>query len=153
MDIEFAVIADYASTTSDNKLVVGGIFDTIYAQEMPASHPFMALAIRVRAHPGEAGRHAVMVRLVDPDGTEVIQALDAPFEIGGVDPLEGATADLVLQLAGVPLETFGRHSFDVFIDGRFEKGIMLSVRRAPEPSADEPEMPADPFEDEGLADL
>jgi hypothetical protein len=152
MDIEFAVIADYAATTNENKLVVGGIFDTIYAPETPATHPFMALAIRVHAHPGEAGRHAVMVRLVDPDGTEVIQPLDAPFEIGGVDPLEGGTADLVLQLSGVPFETFGRHSFDILVDGRFEKSVALSVRKAPEAPGDEG-LPADPFEGEGLPDL
>jgi Family of unknown function (DUF6941) len=146
MEIEFAVIADYATTTSENKLVIGGIFDTVYAPDMPAQHPVMALALRVRAHPGEEGRHAITVRLVDPDGAEVVQPLEAPFEIGVGDQLEGGTADLVLQLNGVPFETFGRHSFDIFVDGRFEKGVMLSVRRAPTgpPGG---EMPADPFED------
>jgi hypothetical protein len=152
MEIEFAVIADYAATTNENKLVVGGIFDTIFASEVPANHPFMALAVRVHAHPGEVGRHAVTVRLVDPDGTEVIQPLQAPFEIGGMDPLEGGSADLVLQLSGVPLRTFGRHSFDILIDGRFEKGVKLNVRRNPDAPTDE-QLPADPFEGEGLPEL
>jgi hypothetical protein len=135
MDIEFAVIADYAATTNENKLVIGGIFDTLYAREMPASHPFMVLALRVRAHPGEAGHHQVVVRLVDPDGAEVIQPLEAPLEIGGLDPLEGGTADLVLHLAGVPFGTFGRHGFDILLDGRFERSVQLTVRQAPpEPS-------------------
>lgn len=145
MEIEFAVIADYATTTSDNKLVIGGIFDTVYAPDMPAQHPVMALALRIRAHPGETGTHQVTVRLVDPDGNEVIQPLEAPVEIGAGDPLEGGTADLVLTLNGVPFETFGRHSYDIFVDGRFEKGVTLSVRRAPTGPVDD-EMPADPFE-------
>ena len=47
-----------------------------------------------------------------------------------MDPLEGGTTDLVLQLAGVPFQTFGRHSFDVSVDDRFERGVPLSVRSA-----------------------
>ena len=52
MDLDFAVIADYAATTTDGKLMIGGIFDTIWVNEVPAVQPFMSVVLRLRAHPG-----------------------------------------------------------------------------------------------------
>ena len=131
MDLELAVIADYAANTSDGKLVIGGIFDTIWVQELPAVQPFMAVVMRIRAHPGEEGGHDVRVRLVDPDGHEVIEGLDAPLMLAELDPLDGGTAQMILQLAGVQFENHGRHSIDLFLDGRFERSLPLFVRKAP----------------------
>ena len=131
MDLDFAVIADYAANTSDGKLVIGGIFDTVWAQELPAVQPFMAVVLRIAAHPGEEGGHDVRVRLVDPDGHELIGPMEAPIMFAELDPIDGGTAQLILQLAGVTLPSAGRHSVDVFLDGRFERSVALFVREAP----------------------
>jgi hypothetical protein len=136
MDLDFAVIADYATNTNDGKLIVGGIFDTIWVPEVPAVQPFMTVVLRIQAHPGEEGGHQVRVRLVDPDGHEVIGALEAPILFAELDPIDGGTAQLILQLAGVTLNSEGRHGIDVFLDGRFERTIALFVRRAPAPPAE-----------------
>ena len=133
MDLDFAVIADYAATTTDGKLMIGGIFDTIWVNEVPAVQPFMSVVLRIRAHPGEEGGHEVRVRLVDPDGHEVIEGLDAPLMLAELDPLDGGTAQLILQLVGVELGSEGRHGVDVFLDGRFERTVDLFVKKAPAP--------------------
>lgn len=135
MDLDFAVIADYAANTSDGKLVVGGIFDTIQTAELPAVQPSMAVILRIRAHPGEEGGHEVRVRLVDPDGHDIIAGLEAPILFTELDPLDGGTAQLVLQLAGLSFASTGRHGLDVFLDGRFERTIPLYIRKAPAPTA------------------
>jgi hypothetical protein len=136
MDLDFGVIADYAANTNDGKLVIGGIFDTIWVTEFPAIQPFMTVVLRIRAHPGEEGGHEVRVRLVDPDGRDVITSLEAPIMFAELDPLDGGTAQLVLQLAGVELGSAGRHAVDVFLDGRFERTIALFVRKRPTPEAE-----------------
>jgi hypothetical protein len=130
MEIEFAVLADYAANTDEGKLVVAGIFDSVYAPQLPVHHPMMAVAMRVRAHPGEEGPHDVRVRIVDPDGREVVPPMDAHVVFESLDPLDGGTAQLVMQIMGTPLSVPGRHSVDVLIDGRFEKSIPLVVRVA-----------------------
>ncbi len=141
MDVEFAVLADYAANTQEGKLVIGGIFDTIFAGDMPVSHPMMALALRLHAHPGEEGAHTVRVRLVDPDGHDVIQALEAPMNLSGLDTVDGGSADMVLQMAGVTFTTMGRHSFDIFVDNRFERSVTLFLKPVPQPGAAEPPNP------------
>jgi hypothetical protein len=128
MEIEFAVIADYAANTDAGKLVVAGIFDSIFAPQLPVHHPTMAVAMRIRAHPGEEGGHDVRVRIVDPDGREVVPAMDAHVVFESMDPVEGGTAQMVMQIMGTPFSMTGRHSVDVLIDGRFEKSIPLIVR-------------------------
>jgi len=130
MDLDFAVIADYASNTNDGKLVIGGIFDTIWVNEFPAIQPFMTVVLRIRAHPGEEGGHEVRVRLVDPDGRDVITSLDAPIMFAELDPIDGGTAQMVLQLVGVELASEGRHAVDVFLDGRFERSVALFIKKA-----------------------
>ncbi len=132
MDIDFALIADYATNSQDGKLIIGGVFDNIYARELPVTHPMMALALRLHAHPGEGGPHLVRVRLVDPDGHDVVQPLEAPMDLEGLDPVDGGSADMVLQMAGVTFGVFGRHSFDIFIDNRFERSVTLHLRPVPE---------------------
>jgi len=136
MDLDFVVIADYASTTNDGKLIVGGIFDAIWIQELPAVQPFMTVVLRIQAHPGEEGGHQVRVRLVDPDGHEVIGALEAPIVFAELDPIDGGTAQIILELVSVTLATEGRHGIDVFLDGRFERTTALFVRKAPAPPAE-----------------
>lgn len=137
MDIEFAVIADYAANTDEGKLIVGGIFDTIFVRELPANHPVMVIALRLHAHPGEEGGHDVRVRIVDPDGAEIVPPMDAHVQIESLDPVDGGSAQLVMQLMGVPLAKAGGHGVDILIDGRFEKSVPLSVRVAPQqPSVD-----------------
>jgi hypothetical protein len=130
MEIEFAVIADYAANTDEGKLIVAGIFDSIYAPQLPVHHPTLAVAMRLRAHPGEEGVHEVLVRIVDPDGGEVVPPMEAHVAFESMDPLEGGTAQMVMQVMGTPLAMTGRHSVDVLIDGRFEKSIPLVVRVA-----------------------
>jgi len=68
MEIDLAVIADYAAVSGDGKLVVAGIFDRITAADMPAVHPMMALAFRVTTDPGPSSTHSVEVHLADPEG-------------------------------------------------------------------------------------
>ena len=128
MDVEFAVLADYAAGTNDGKLVVGGIFDTLHVARLPASHPLMTVAVRIRAHPGEEGSHRVRVRVVDPDGEEIVPSMDAEVTLPTLDPSEGGTAQIVMQIAGARFAKAGRHGVDVFVDGRFERTILLSVQ-------------------------
>ena len=126
MNVELALLADYAAVTQEGKLVAAGIFDRLNPPELPWQHPTMFIALRVHFHPGEEGGHKLKLRLVDPDGKEIV-ALDADTTVGVGDPVEGSSMQLVLSLNGIPFKTVGRHAFDVFLDGRYEHTVPLTV--------------------------
>ena len=65
MQVTLAVLADWAATTVHGKLVIAGVFETINAPALPATHPMMALALRLAADPGESSNHRLTLRLVD----------------------------------------------------------------------------------------
>lgn len=130
MNIELALLADYAAVTKEGKLIAAGIFDRISPPQLPWHHPTMSVALRVHFHPGEEGGHKISIRLVDPDGTQIV-SLDGGATVAAMHPVEGSTAQLVFTLNNVPFKVFGRHSFDVFLDGRYEQAIPLSVVERP----------------------
>lgn len=126
MNVELALLADYASVSRDGKLTAAGIFERLGPPELPWQHPTMHLALRIHYHPGEEGDHQVKIRLVDPDGVEVV-ALDADATVDKLDPIEGGGAQIVLSLNNVPFKKGGRHAFDIFLDGRYEHTVPLLV--------------------------
>ena len=83
MELKLAVLADYATTTDQGKLVLGGVFDTLMMQRFPGVHPQMAVAIRLAAGPDEGNNHHVTVRLLDPRGNDVIPAMEGDLEVPG----------------------------------------------------------------------
>jgi len=126
VNVELALLADYAAVTKDGKLIAAGIFDRLIPPQMPWHHPTMFIALRVHFHPGEEGDHKIKIRLVDPDGQEIV-ALDTDASVATGDPLEGANMQLVLSLNNVPFAALGRHAFDIFLDGRYEHTVPLVV--------------------------
>jgi hypothetical protein len=136
VNIELALLADYAAVTKEGKLVAAGIFDLLTPPTLPWQHPTMFVALQVHFHPGEDGSHKIKLRLVNPDGAEIV-ALDADVNVGAGDPVEGSKMQLVLSLNNIPFQVNGRHAFDVFLDGRYEHTVPLRVIRKPA-SADTP---------------
>ncbi|MCL4553863.1 MAG: hypothetical protein M1617_07190 [Actinobacteria bacterium] len=131
MQVTLAVLADWAATTDQGKLVIAGVFETINAPALPATHPMMALALRLAADPGESSNHRLTLRLVDPDGDEVIPALDGDISFGEIHPQEGGRAQVILNMPGVLFSKAGAHSLEVLVDGRLEHSIDLFVRLTP----------------------
>ncbi len=131
MRVATALVADYAAQTNDGKLIVAGIFDTLFCLgDVPFRHSHMAVAIRIHLHPGETPKHQIRMKLVDPDGLDIVPELEGEFEVPMVDPTAGASAQFVLNLENVEFRVVGRHSFDIFIDGRFEESVPLTVSPA-----------------------
>ena len=126
MEVEHAILADYAATTNDGKLIVAGIFSALFMGQFPNPHPHMALALRIHIQPGEAPKHALVIRLVDADGNAVLE-VDGQVEVDHVEGKEGAYAQVVLALNNVVFPKAGPYSFDVLINGRFEHRVPLAV--------------------------
>jgi hypothetical protein len=134
VNVQLALLADYASVSMDGKMSVAGIFDRLVVHELPWHHPTMFIALRILFHPGEEGDHGIKIRFVNADGREII-GLAADVTVKAVDPVDGGTTQLVLSMNNVPIATAGRYAFDVFFDGRYEHTVPLVVERGELPEA------------------
>src|SRR5881398_1900168 len=72
MYLDFAVIADYALVDQAGKLSVLGIFQHIWVQQFPATHPRLHLVLRLKGKRTEVGEHHVQIRLLDEQDTEIL---------------------------------------------------------------------------------
>jgi hypothetical protein len=134
MEIDFAVVADYAAVTSDGKLVVAGIFDRITAPDMPAVHPTMALAFRVTTDPGSPSVHRVEVHLVGPDGADVLPPFHGEMRAFSADAASPRGAQYVLSLPGVRFQQWGLYTVQVAIDGQLLRTVPFRIVQPPMPS-------------------
>lgn len=130
MEVDLALLADHAVVTDDRKLVIVGVFKAIRVRAFPALHPKMSLALRLTARlPGEPGelRHAVLIRMIDPDGHDIVPSVTADIRLehrgGGAE----ASLPIVLHIPTVELKTPGPHSVDVFIDKVFQERVLFTV--------------------------
>ncbi len=116
MNIDFAVLADYALVDQHGKLSVLGIFQHVWVQSFPAVHPRTHLVIRVRGRRTEVGNHPVRIRFVDEGGNELVGG-EGAIQFGeppaGVTEIE-AGAVLVFD---VPLPRPGHYAFEILLDG------------------------------------
>lgn len=129
MRVDLALLADYAEVTQrGGKLVACGIFDRITLADLDAVHPHMALALKLACDPGEEPVHHLSVRLVDPDGADVVPVMEGDVQVQGETDGD-ASVNLILDLNLVKFNIAGPHSFDVFLDGRLERQVPLTVER------------------------
>jgi len=127
MRVDLALLADYAEVSQrGGKLMVCGIFDRISLGDLNAVHPHMALALKLVSEPGEDPDHDLVVRLVDPDGTDVVASMEGHVEVKDEGRGE-ASVNIILDLNLVKFASHGPHSFDIFLDGELEKQVPLMV--------------------------
>jgi hypothetical protein len=132
MRVDLALLADYAEVSQrGGKLIVCGIFDRIALVDPDAVHPHMALALKLVSDPGEERAHHLTVRLVDPDGVDVVAPMEGEVEFKGEDGAE-ASVNLILDLNLVRFRHHGPHSFDIFCDGDLARQVPLTVERMSE---------------------
>lgn len=132
MDITFAVVADYANVSREGKLNVMGIFDRVFARQLPARFPPMQLVVRLEADYAELDtEHAIRVQLADPDG-EAVFDIDGSFTPRGGQPGQKTSVNHVLQLGNVPLQEVGTHRVLVWIDGDLKREVPIHVVKAPD---------------------
>jgi len=129
--VDLAVLADYATVTADQKLVIVGVFDVIRAKKVPVRHASMYVALRICSGAIDNGEHTVTVRPVDPDGKALGPELKADFTVQVPLDTDGEGAlQLVMGLGYVEFKVFGPYAVDILIDGRFEDTVALRLQES-----------------------
>lgn len=126
MQVDFAVLADYALIDQHGKLSVLGIFQHVWVAAFPAVHPRTHLVLRVRGRRSEVGDHPMRIRFVDDQGAELIGG-EGTVHFGppppGVTEIE-AGAVLVFD---VPFPRPGTYAFEIAVDSGALVRVPLSA--------------------------
>jgi len=135
MDLDFALLADAADVSMGKLYVMGGAFDTIHVQQLPATHPVLAVVVRLLLGPTDVDRqHKMEVLLLNADGKHVASAngeLTVPKAPNSPAGWKQAVI-LPLRFMNVPFKEAGHYSIEILINGELAKAIPLRVISTPQ---------------------
>ena len=137
MNIDFAVVCDYALVDQFGKLSVIGLFQHIWVQKFPTIHPRLHLVIRLRGSRTEVGPHDVRIRLLNEDDEEILSGdgkVNLPEPPAGVLEVE---AGAVLAF-DVPFQKPGRYRFEINVDSEVQTAVPIVVSQGPSQSQGPP---------------
>ncbi|MCX7023008.1 MAG: hypothetical protein NT080_00115 [Spirochaetes bacterium] len=130
MTVEIFALCDFAQDVG-GKLTVVGAFDTIFVRELPARHPLMSIALRLRFPVYELGDHAVRVTIRKSDGDLLIPAFEGKLKVNGIGN-DSAVTDLAIHLNQVAFERTESLKIVLEADGAEAAVIPLYVRLLPQ---------------------
>src|ERR1700722_7103309 len=132
MKVEIFSLSDFASADAGGKLNIIGVFNTIFAGQLPAAQALCVLAIRMRFERIEAGFKKLKIAFVDADGRAVMPVIDTQIHVQLPPDSPFATAHLCLTMQQIKLPNFGEYSIDLAVDGKQEASTPLYVRMFPD---------------------
>ena len=128
MEREVFTLCD-AAADYQGRLSILGIFDTIFAGQLPAVHPQCAVALRLRFTKIEAGKHTLTLHIVDSDGKLLGPPLNGEFTIQLNDNSRVGTINLVLNLQGLSFNNYGEYAINVAVDSHEIGSLTFWVRQ------------------------
>jgi hypothetical protein len=128
VNADIFTLCDFAQE-SDGKMTVVGAFDTIYAKQFPAVHPFMCLALRLRFFIHESGSHAMRISFSGPEGRDVAGPIEGQLAVGDFAG-SSRVVHSVFTFVNTPMEREGTVGITLSVDGREVLSSPLYVRKA-----------------------
>ena len=130
VEVNLAVLADYANVSQDGKLNIMGIFQEVNPPVLPFALPQMYLVISFEAGPAEFGSTKnVRIALLESDGSEML-ALEGQTEVPR-PPRPGSRAFMnqVIGLNGITFQQPGDYAFSILVGGETKETIGLHVHK------------------------
>lgn len=128
MKVELFALCDFAADYG-GKLTVVGVFDSIYARQMPAVHAHCCLAVKLRFEKIEEGAKKLRLSIADDDGKPVLPPIELSINVGMPSEARTNAIQVVANIGGMKIDSFGEYSIDLALDGRHEGSIPLFVRQ------------------------
>ena len=132
MELDFAFLADSAEVTGGKLYVLGGAFDTIWANETPVTLPRITLAMRFLLTPAEASRpHTLEIMVLDEDGKKIVN-LSSNFSVdrpAALMPGLKQAIPIALNFFNARFEKIGAYGIEILVNGTSLKSIPLRIMR------------------------
>ena len=130
MKVQMFVLCD-AANESHGKLNLLGTFDRIFSAKMPAMHPSCTIAGILRFQKIEEGEHKIKCTFCNADGKLVLPPLEKVIKVKIPPGGSSVNHNMVLNIHGLKLETYGEYSIDLAVNGRHEASVPLYVSPIP----------------------
>jgi hypothetical protein len=124
-EIEYMHVCDYAFAAEGGKPCIIGIFDVIHAANFPATHPIMAVAIRLRGQAHEIV--PIKIELGRPNG-DVLATVQGDITIGA-----DGSAFMQMNMANTQFPEPGRYMIKISSGGRTLASHSLHLRKMQAP--------------------
>ena len=140
-----AFLADGVQAVGGKLYVLGAGWNRLATRRFPARHDRIGIGALIVLEAGEAGRHSLTVRLLDPDAEPTTLAIDPQGAArqphrsafgahAAPDGLDETVVPLALNLDGLLFEEPGNYSFELSIDGGEPERLTFKVDLASEPT-------------------
>jgi hypothetical protein len=133
MNLEFAILADAAVTTSDGRFsILNGDLGLIEAPSFPTVHPFFAMVVKLSANSDEArSEHKFRAELRGPDGVSIVHPATGTITLRSNDwDVEDYSAGFVISFPLVVFPQEGKYVFHLFVDDiEIKKTVPLHLKR------------------------
>jgi hypothetical protein len=131
MEVQLALLADYAAPTSDGKLDLCGVVHRLRAPRLPFVRQLMYLVLRVALGPRDPLTEKVVIKVIDPDDRPIKEfTATAAYEASpGMERPAGFVS--VLELRKLVFEKPGTHTLEVYINSRQRERVRFDVEAQP----------------------
>lgn len=125
MHVEIFTICD-AATVSAGKLNLLGAFDTLSSSAFPTRHDNCTIACRLRGDSDEVLPMRLEIRIIDPDGRDVIDPLINDLQSSG------GLQHHLWHIHGFAIPQPGTFFVDLLVDGRLLSRLPVFVLQIPQ---------------------
>ena len=141
-DIDWAILCDYAFLDVGRKTCMIGVFQRVFAPNVPATHHQAAIVIRFTGDPAEKVKFKIdILRPLNAGGGGggTLATLNGEAHLG-----DSGAAEFSTNIAGLPLPDYGDYAFNIYVDDKLAKIVTFTVAHFPgQPSGDKPTPPQD----------
>ena len=132
MKVQLAVVADFANISVEGKLNVMGVFNGIYAEQVPTTHLKMHLVMQylIEGADRDKTRH-IVIKLHDTHNVDLL-GLEGSQRFPADAPL-GVAVPQIVELNFVRFDEFGEYRFSIEIDEHEVASIPFRVVQASAP--------------------
>ena len=127
MDIELLTVCDFAEDVGNGKLVIVGVFDRMVVKSIPAVHPLLSVAARIRFFQYESGNHSLKITLQDADDVYLVPPVYGDLVGSAISGNESSAANIIINVEKLKLNKLGKHSVKLEIDGVLVRSVPFFV--------------------------
>jgi len=125
-ECDWAILCDYAFQDIGRKTCLIGVFDRIFAVNVPTVLIQAALGLKLLGSPGE--HVAFRVEIIRPTGSQL-----ATFG-GNVVIAENGSLEVQVRMAGLQLPDFGVYGLNIYAGEALIKNVSFLVTNPPQPT-------------------
>ena len=118
----YSILCDDVRREANGKLILLGLFETIGAQEFPATHPALYV---VNGWGGGVGTFTQYTRIHGPDSTTLIQDQETSFTLGDLR----AKHSVIARFNNLPLAQPGEYAVEILLNGDLKLRYPLLVEK------------------------